>query len=175
MKGVDRPDRNSRAAGCTGSRSAMWRLVNRKELCLSRIAHPDAHRHCVTDRGRRGIRCKPYGPETRQGFCCRYDLRRQYADTWLPAGESGGGDRIVHQTVPESVNRSSSVYLTQVKIVPGLGVSIRLGCNPDELLDFGLGWFGIDSYRDDISKENISDLQQARRSTTPTAAPPDTP
>lgn len=84
-------------------------------------------------------------------------------------------DKIVHQTAPDAVHRSSLAYLTQVEIVAGLGPSIRLGCNPGELLDFGLGWFGIDIFHDDVSKGHASNNQQARRLTTPTAGPPDAP
>ena len=41
-------------------------------------------------------------------------------------------------------------YYSQIEVVVGLGLSVRLGFNPGELLDFLLGWFGIDIYNDDI-------------------------
>ena len=41
-------------------------------------------------------------------------------------------------------------YYTQIDVVVALGPSIRLGCNPGELLDFILGWGSIDIYNDDV-------------------------
>jgi len=43
-------------------------------------------------------------------------------------------------------------YLTQVELAVGLGVTIRAGVNPGELLDFLLGWIGLDLYSDDLSR-----------------------
>jgi hypothetical protein len=44
---------------------------------------------------------------------------------------------------------SNASYWTQIEFVFGIGGTIRLGFNPGELLDFLLGWVGIDIYGDD--------------------------
>jgi len=59
-------------------------------------------------------------------------------------------DRELRQGVPESMRYSPLPYLTQVEAVVGLGVSLRLGFNPGELVDFLLGWVYLDIFRDDI-------------------------
>jgi hypothetical protein len=41
-------------------------------------------------------------------------------------------------------------YYSQVEIAGGCIVTVRLGFNPGELLDFLLGWGGIDIYNDDV-------------------------
>ena len=41
-------------------------------------------------------------------------------------------------------------YYTQIEAAVGLIGTLRLGCNPGELLDFILGWFTIDVYNDDL-------------------------
>lgn len=43
-------------------------------------------------------------------------------------------------------------YYSQVEAVAGLGLSLRLGLNPGELLDFLLGWGGLDLYGDDARR-----------------------
>ncbi len=50
---------------------------------------------------------------------------------------------------------------TQIELLAGLGLTVRLGFNPGELLDFLLGWTTLDLYGDDspqpqkpIHKEN---------------------
>jgi hypothetical protein len=43
-------------------------------------------------------------------------------------------------------------YWTQIDLVAGAGPSVRVGFNPGELVDFLLGWFGIDIYGDDRSR-----------------------
>jgi hypothetical protein len=40
-------------------------------------------------------------------------------------------------------------YYTQIEAVVALGPSFRFGFNPAELLDFLLGWFGVDIFHDD--------------------------
>ena len=42
---------------------------------------------------------------------------------------------------------------TQIEVAAGLLVGFRLGFNPGELLDFVLGFFGVDIYDDDIARE----------------------
>ena len=41
-------------------------------------------------------------------------------------------------------------YFTDLELQVGLGVSVRLGCNPIEFGDFLLGWCGLDLYGDDL-------------------------
>ncbi|MBA4387342.1 MAG: hypothetical protein C0404_05135 [Verrucomicrobia bacterium] len=41
-------------------------------------------------------------------------------------------------------------YLTQIEIEFGIGYTVRLGGNIGELLDFMLGWFWIDIFKDDV-------------------------
>ena len=41
--------------------------------------------------------------------------------------------------------------MTQLDLTIGVGVSIRLGFNPGELLDFALGFVGLDLYDDDVA------------------------
>lgn len=39
---------------------------------------------------------------------------------------------------------------TDFKVTLGIGPAATLGFNPGELLDFFLGWFGVDMYHDDL-------------------------
>jgi len=41
-------------------------------------------------------------------------------------------------------------YYTQIEVAVGLGGTLRMGFNPGELVDFILGWFGIDIFGDDL-------------------------
>ncbi len=41
-------------------------------------------------------------------------------------------------------------YYTQIDVVAGLGLNLRIGFNPGELIDFILGWTTLDLYNDDI-------------------------
>jgi hypothetical protein len=41
-------------------------------------------------------------------------------------------------------------YYSQIEIAVGAGGSLRVGFNPGELLDFLLGWFGVDLYGDEV-------------------------
>jgi hypothetical protein len=43
-------------------------------------------------------------------------------------------------------------YYSQIEVVAAAGLSVRVGFNPGELVDFLLGWFGADIYHDDLSK-----------------------
>ena len=55
-----------------------------------------------------------------------------------------------HRYVPFVATADQAEYYTQIEAVIALGVSIRLGFNPGELMDFILGWTTIDIYGDDI-------------------------
>lgn len=46
-------------------------------------------------------------------------------------------------------------YYTNFEASVGLGPSVRLGFNPGELLDFLLGWFGVDIAGDDKREKNV--------------------
>lgn len=50
------------------------------------------------------------------------------------------------------VVRNPAPYFTEVEVAVDAPVGLRLGFNPGELLDFVLGWVGIDIYHDDLSK-----------------------
>ena len=46
-------------------------------------------------------------------------------------------------------------YFTQVEASLGLGLTLRMGLNPGELLDFILGWTAIDIYEDDLKTRKM--------------------
>lgn len=46
-------------------------------------------------------------------------------------------------------------YFTQIDVAAGLGGILHAGFNPGELLDFLLGWFGVDIYGDDDSPYDL--------------------
>ncbi len=74
-------------------------------------------------------------------------------DEWRNKGIeifSERGDRHLFLAHPETgAFGTGAYYYTQIEVVVGLGLSVRLGFNPGELLDFILGWFGADIYDDD--------------------------
>ena len=55
---------------------------------------------------------------------------------------------IPNQRTPAGSN--PAYYFTQIEASLGLGLTVRLGLNPGELVDFLFGWFGIDIYSDDL-------------------------
>ncbi len=57
-----------------------------------------------------------------------------------------------HLFLADPFSSTDAYYYTQIEAVVGLGLSVRLGFNPGELLDFFLGWFGIDIYKDGPSE-----------------------
>ena len=59
---------------------------------------------------------------------------------WIPFWDPPPADN----TVPNHAR------WTQIEVAAGLGYGVRLGFNPGELLDFILGFFGIDIYGDDL-------------------------
>jgi hypothetical protein len=58
-------------------------------------------------------------------------------------------------------------YFTQVELVVGMGLSVRLGVNPGELLDFALGCLGADIYGDDIERRREFGRSMGHASTAP--------
>jgi len=69
-----------------------------------------------------------------------------YPAAWLTRGESRFAD------YPSPFIARS--YFTDIQVVVGAGPSVRLGFNPGELVDFILGWTGVDIYDDDVDAEN---------------------
>jgi hypothetical protein len=51
-------------------------------------------------------------------------------------------------------------YWSQVEVIVGLGLSVRAGVNPGELLDFVLGWVGVDIYADDLNRKAATETEQ---------------
>ena len=45
-------------------------------------------------------------------------------------------------------------YYTQIEVSAGVAGGVKVGFNPGELLDFVLGWFGLDIFSDDAPYEN---------------------
>lgn len=58
---------------------------------------------------------------------------------------------------------ATAPYYSQIEVVAGLLFTVRAGVNPGELLDFALGWVGIDIYGDDEWEER----QKPSRSSSP--------
>lgn len=56
-------------------------------------------------------------------------------------------------------------YWSQLEVVVAVGLSIRLGFNPGEFLDFILGWTNIDIYGDDLEAKK----QEEKSNKTPEA------
>lgn len=90
-------------------------------------------------------------------------MRTQY--WWvLPYGAEGfshgvgsrsrrrGKDIAAQSPFPCLVFSGDPAFYTQLELAVGLGVTGRIGVNPGELLDFLLGFSGVDIYHDDLSK-----------------------
>lgn len=60
-----------------------------------------------------------------------------------------GGEGPFYQPVLIHDNKHAMQYLTQLELAGGLGVTLRLGINPGEIIDFFAGIFGFDIYLDD--------------------------
>jgi hypothetical protein len=58
-----------------------------------------------------------------------------------------------------AVRSSRLAYFTQIEIAGGLIGTVRLGFNPGELLDFLLGWFGIDIFDDDLEAKKLKEMK----------------
>ena len=61
------------------------------------------------------------------------------------------GDGRPYYTPPEYGTNYPAHYWTQIEVTAGAGPSVRVGFNPGELVDFLVGWFGVDLYNDDIA------------------------
>lgn len=75
------------------------------------------------------------------------DRRCDYSGfSWIPfCSFLGTGCEWIQSVRPDTLK-----YYCEVEAVVGLGLSIRAGLNPAELLDFLCGWFLLDICHDDI-------------------------
>lgn len=79
-------------------------------------------------------------------------------------------DSLVNRNVPW---QSRIPYYTQIEVVGGLIGTCRLGFNPGELVDFLLGWVGIDIFDDDVAeKKRKAESNNAAQTTAPKVAEP---
>ena len=69
---------------------------------------------------------------------------------------------------PSYPKRSCPSYFTQIEATVGLLLTVRVGLNPGELLDFILGWGNIDIYGDDIERKK----KESNHGLESTGAPP---
>jgi len=67
---------------------------------------------------------------------------------------------------PADGTHYNASYFTQIEVTAGLGGMLKLGFNPGELLDFLLGFAGIDIYGDDLEAK-----EEAPPPTLPDTAP----
>ena len=61
-----------------------------------------------------------------------------------------GKNIMANSPFPFYVVSENPAYYTQIEIAGGLLLCLRAGFNPGELLDFILGWTGVDIYGDDV-------------------------
>jgi len=63
----------------------------------------------------------------------------------------------------EGAGWAAPTYFTQIEITVGAYIGLKIGFNPGELLDFLLGWFTIDIYRDDepFTDARLRDIQNS--------------
>jgi hypothetical protein len=52
-------------------------------------------------------------------------------------------------------------YYSEIEAVVALGLSVRVGFNPGELLDFLLGFAGVDMFNDDLERRKKQEIEQA--------------
>lgn len=73
----------------------------------------------------------------------------------------------------QSLSEVPSHYLGQIEVTAGAGLGVRLGFNPFELVDFLLGWTGVDVMGDDVDGGQPSDPPPPASSakSTPPAVP----
>lgn len=60
-----------------------------------------------------------------------------------------GKNFMASSAFPFWVAADNPAYYSQIEVAGGILLSVRAGFNPGELLDFVLGWVGVDIYRDD--------------------------
>lgn len=81
---------------------------------------------------------------------------------WTPAYERGKYVRAESKFPCIILAEGNPAYYTQLEVVAGLGLTARLGANPGELLDFILGWTGVDIFNDDLSVRPPHARQETR-------------
>lgn len=69
--------------------------------------------------------------------------------------------------LPPDMKPSALHYYMQIDLVAAVGGGLRVGLNPGELVDFLLGWVGVDFMKDDLAMR--------RRREAPTVTPPSAP
>jgi len=86
-----------------------------------------------------------------EGFCARTSDRAN------PVGEAGAVSPLPFVSLPVPTEKDAPLppgmrakYLTQVEVVGGLVVTLRLGLNVGEIVDFVLGWASVDIFGDDL-------------------------
>ena len=72
---------------------------------------------------------------------------------------------------PPSDRNPNPARWTQIEVAAGLLGGVRLGFNPGELLDFVLGFFGIDIYNDDLAHKENKPKSHAETAVTATPTP----
>lgn len=99
-----------------------------------------------------------HGLSLRRGKC--YEASNFYC--WIPARYgSDPWSFVPFLTLPKGITQVVSTeervpwwYFTEIEAVGGLGLTLRMGVNPGEFVDFLLGWFGIDIFNDDDRLKN---------------------
>jgi hypothetical protein len=61
-----------------------------------------------------------------------------------------GKNVMVNAPGPFWVAGKPASYFTQIEVSAGVLLGVRVGFNPGEVLDFLVGWFGLDLYKDDV-------------------------
>lgn len=51
-------------------------------------------------------------------------------------------------------------FYTDIEVQVACGIGLRAGFNPGELLDFFLGWFGVDPFNDDLERRKQKVIEQ---------------
>ena len=93
------------------------------------------------------VRAKSYFAMMRAGINIPLHLSEQWDFPVEKIGEVQG-------CAPDQVRSSRLAYLTQVEVAGGLFGTLRLGLNLGEMLDFVLGWVGLDIFSDDLEAKN---------------------
>lgn len=87
-------------------------------------------------------------PAWGEGFYCGSEAF-SYGMESLPTQR--GKEVLARSPFPFIVKGSSPHFYSQLEVAGGLLFTVRAGLNPGELLDFLLGWGGVDLFADDLS------------------------
>ena len=95
-----------------------------------------------------------YAPMAIQGFGAGFVPDRCGAEAFSFGPETKsrarGKDVYGRSPLPFIVFGNSPSFYSNIEVAAGLGLTLRLGFNPGELLDFFLGWWNVDIYGDDV-------------------------